>query len=77
MAGASVVTGAFGYTGRHIAQCLLEAGEQVVTLTGHPHRPHPFGDRLQAFALDFGHPPTAGGGHGRGGRPLQHLLPGC
>ncbi|MEW6397874.1 MAG: NAD-dependent epimerase/dehydratase family protein [Bacillota bacterium] len=56
MAGVSVVTGAFGYTGRHIARHLLDAGEQVVTLTGHPERPNPFGDRLKVFPLDFGHP---------------------
>jgi NADH dehydrogenase len=31
-----VVTGAFGYTGRYITARLLEAGESLRTLTGHP-----------------------------------------
>ena len=29
------VTGAFGYSGRYIAQRLLEAGHSVITLTRH------------------------------------------
>ena len=37
-----VVTGAFGYTGKYIARLLLEAGDDVRTLTGHPDRPSPF-----------------------------------
>ena len=32
----SVVTGAFGYTGKYIARRLLAAGASVVTLTNHP-----------------------------------------
>ena len=50
------VTGAFSYTGRYIARTLLDQGNRVITLTGHPHRPHPFGDRLQAFPYNFDHP---------------------
>ena len=37
----SVVTGAFGYTGRYIARRLLADGERVRTITGHPGRPGP------------------------------------
>jgi uncharacterized protein YbjT (DUF2867 family) len=48
-----VVTGAFGYTGRYIAARLLESGKSVRTLTGHPNRPNPFGDRVDVAAFDF------------------------
>src|SRR5207302_939707 len=37
-----VVTGAFGYTGRHITGLLLARGRRVRTLTGHPPRSSPF-----------------------------------
>jgi uncharacterized protein YbjT (DUF2867 family) len=49
-----VVTGAFGYTGRYITGRLLESGRNVKTLTGHPNRPNPFGDRIDVAPLDFG-----------------------
>ncbi|MHC4416750.1 MAG: NAD(P)H-binding protein [Planctomycetota bacterium] len=48
-----VVTGAFGYTGRSIAQRLLEAGCAVRTLTNSLNRPHPFGDRVEVRPLQF------------------------
>jgi uncharacterized protein YbjT (DUF2867 family) len=48
-----VVTGAFGYTGRYITRRLLESGRNVKTLTGHPNRPNPFGDRIGVASLDF------------------------
>jgi NADH dehydrogenase len=48
-----VVTGAFGYTGRYITARLLESGRRVRTLTGHPNRPNPFGDRVAVAAFDF------------------------
>lgn len=48
-----VVTGAFGYTGRYITSLLLERGCRVRTLTGHPNRPHRFGDAVQAVPFDF------------------------
>jgi uncharacterized protein YbjT (DUF2867 family) len=53
MADVDVVTGAFGYTGRYITERLLGAGRSVRTLTGHPNRPHPFGDRVAVAPLDF------------------------
>ena len=43
MSNIHMITGAFGYSGRHIAQQLLARGHRVLTRTGHPHRPHPFG----------------------------------
>lgn len=48
-----VVTGAFGYSGRRIAQRLLDAGHRVRTLTNHP-RDH-FGGRVDVRPLDFSH----------------------
>ena len=49
----SVVTGAFGYTGRYIAQRLLESGQRVRTLTRNPASASPFGDRVERRSLDF------------------------
>ena len=47
------MTGAFSYSGKYITRRLLERGEEVITLTGHPDRPDPFGGRVKAFPLDF------------------------
>jgi len=47
------VTGAFSYSGKYITRRLLERGEEVITLTGHPNRPDPFGGRVKAYPLDF------------------------
>ena len=51
-----VVTGAFGYTGKHITRRLLAQGRRVRTLTGHPDRPNPFGDRVDVAPLSFDDP---------------------
>ncbi|MCL6479043.1 MAG: NAD(P)H-binding protein [Peptococcaceae bacterium] len=53
----NVVTGAFGYTGKYIARLLLEMGKQVRTITGHPGRTNPFGDRVSVFPFNFDNPP--------------------
>ena len=50
----SVVTGAFGHTGKYIARRLLEQGGIVKTLTRTPASRSPFGDRVEALPLDFG-----------------------
>lgn len=50
------VTGAFGYSGKYIAQRLLDEGHEVVTLTNSLHRPNPFGDRVKAFPFNFDEP---------------------
>ncbi|MGZ9220635.1 MAG: SDR family oxidoreductase [Anaerolineales bacterium] len=47
------VTGAFSYSGKYITKRLLERGEEVITLTGHPNRPDPFNGRVKAYPLDF------------------------
>jgi len=51
-----VVTGAFGYTGKHIAQRLLAIGRRVRTLTGHPERANPFGRAVETFPFNFENP---------------------
>jgi NADH dehydrogenase len=47
------VTGAFSYSGKYITRRLLERGEEVITLTGHPNRPDPFDGQVEAYPLDF------------------------
>ena len=47
------VTGAFGFSGRHIAARLLEAGHEVINLTNHPNRADPFGGRTRVRPLAF------------------------
>src|SRR4051794_24953759 len=54
--GADVVTGAYGYTGRYLAERLLAAGRTVRTLTGDPDRPDPFGGRVVAAPFSFDDP---------------------
>lgn len=50
------ITGAFSYSGKYITQKLLEAGHNVITLTGNPDRPSPFGDRVKAYPFNFDDP---------------------
>jgi NADH dehydrogenase len=47
------VTGAFSYSGKYIAKRLLARGEEVITLTGHPNRPDPFGGKVKVYPFDF------------------------
>jgi len=58
-----VVTGAFGYTGKYIAQRLLNAGHAVRTLTDSPQRAlkSPFGQRVQACPFSFDDPARLAG----------------
>jgi len=50
------VTGAYGYSGRYIAQRLLDAGHQVITLTNSDPRPDLFTGRVRTFPLSFKYP---------------------
>jgi nucleoside-diphosphate-sugar epimerase len=50
------VTGAFGYSGKYIAERLLAEGRTVITLTNSLDRENPFGDRLQAIPFHFDAP---------------------
>jgi NADH dehydrogenase len=52
--GIDLVTGAFSYSGSHIAERLLEAGRGVRTLTFHPDRAHPLRDRVEVHEYRFG-----------------------
>lgn len=47
------VTGAFGYSGRYIAQRLLNAGIAVRTLTSSPRRVNPFGNSVEIREFDW------------------------
>ena len=51
------VTGATGYTGRYITSRLLELGHQVQSITGHPGRENPFGNRVKLHPFNFDDPP--------------------
>lgn len=50
------VTGALGFSGRHVTARLLARGDEVLNLTNHPDRPDPFGGAVPAAPLDFGRP---------------------
>src|SRR5262245_58545060 len=52
----NVVTGAFGYIGQAITRYLLDAGEQVKTVTTHSEKPNPFGHAVEAFPYHFDKP---------------------
>src|SRR5437899_9827893 len=54
--GFQVVTGAFGYSGKYIAERLLAAGHRVRTLTNSVHRAHSFGSQIDARPLAFSDP---------------------
>jgi len=51
-----VITGAFSYTGKYATRLLLDRGYRVRTLTYHPERENPFGERVQVFPYNFDHP---------------------
>ena len=69
-----LVTGAFSYSGSHIAERLLDAGRRVRTLTFHPDRPHPLRDRVEALAVPVRRPGRARAQPRRGEHALQHVL---
>lgn len=52
----AAVTGAFSYTGRHVAERLLKAGHSVVTLTNHPRDTAIDGHPVEVHPLDFSDP---------------------
>ena len=56
MAGLQAVTGAYGYSGKYIARQLLDAGEEVITLTNSTDRANEFGGRVRAYPLSFDRP---------------------
>ncbi len=52
----NIVTGAAGYTGKYITRRLLAAGQQVMSLTGHPGRETPFGAQVPLLPFNFDDP---------------------
>jgi NADH dehydrogenase len=50
------VTGAFGYSGKHITSRLLSQGQRVLTLTNSGQRANPFGDQVRALPFHFDDP---------------------
>lgn len=54
--GVHVVTGAFGYSGKHIVRRLLECGCTVHTLTNSTPAQNPFGDAVVASPFHFDQP---------------------
>ena len=50
------VTGATGYTGRYITKQLLDQGNIVQSITGHPERHNPFRDQVALYPFDFDSP---------------------
>jgi uncharacterized protein YbjT (DUF2867 family) len=51
-----VITGAFSYTGKYATRIVLGRGNRIRTLTHHPERKNPFGDKVQVFPYNFEHP---------------------
>lgn len=52
----TIVTGAFSYSGKYLTKLLVERGEPVRTLTGHPDRANPFGSKVEVARMDFSDP---------------------
>jgi len=50
------VTGAFGFSGKYIAQRLLALQHEVITLTNSPQRANPFGGSIKVFPYNFSEP---------------------
>jgi uncharacterized protein YbjT (DUF2867 family) len=50
------VTGAFGFSGRYIAQRLHTLRHEVITLTNSRDRANPFGGSIKAFPFNFSKP---------------------
>ena len=68
------VTGGYGYSGKYIAQRLLDEGHTVITLTNSLSRYNPFGDRIKAFPFHFDQPDLLTEQlRGVSGRCLQHV----
>src|SRR5215469_12779193 len=51
-----VITGALSYTGKYATRILLDRGYRIRTLTYHPERVNPFGERVKVFRYNFDNP---------------------
>jgi uncharacterized protein YbjT (DUF2867 family) len=56
MSATVAITGAFSYTGKYATRILLSRGHQIRTLTYHPERANPFGEKVKVFPYDFDRP---------------------
>ena len=54
--GVCIVTGAFGYTGRHITRRLLDRGYRVRTLTSRRRSDEEFGGKVDVYPFNFDAP---------------------
>lgn len=52
----NAVIGAFGYTGKYIADKLLNSGIETITLTNKQNKFNLFDGKIKAFPLDFANP---------------------
>jgi len=53
-----VVTGSFGFIGKYITEELLNRGRMVKTITTHPNKPSPFGEKVKSSPFHFNEPET-------------------
>ena len=51
-----IVTGSFGYIGKYITQELLQSGRSVCTITTHPEKFNPFGEKVKSYPYNFDNP---------------------
>ncbi len=49
----NLITGAFSFSGRYIAEALLETGETIETVTGHPKPDTPYYDKITIKKYSF------------------------
>jgi NADH dehydrogenase len=54
--GIHTITGAFGYSGKYIAQRLLASGARVRTITNSTQRHNPFGNKIEVYPFNFEDP---------------------
>ena len=52
----NIVTGATGYTGKYVTHRLLAMGQRVKSLTNHPSRENPFGEKVVMQPFNFENP---------------------
>ena len=52
----NAITGAGGFTGRHIVDRLLAAGKRVISLSAHPERARDLGDGVTSVPFNFDDP---------------------
>ncbi len=53
---AHIITGAYGFTGKYVAQMLLEKRLHIKTLTNHPLKDDAFGGRVEPLPFSFNEP---------------------